>query len=182
MFRRKRSDTEVGTLRRKYGDDFAPEFRSDAHLSTVLQETGAESLSQLLRRKGNGTMAAWHKVFISFAIEDRWAKEYLIGQAKNNKSPFTFTDMSINEPFSEKWKTQCREVIKGCDGVIALISKRTRNADGARWEIRCAVEERIPLIGVHISADDKGAIPTELQGKRIIEWTWPGIANFLDRL
>lgn len=182
MFRRKRSDTRVGSLRNLYGEDFAPEFRSDAYLRTVLRATGADSLSELVRRKGKGSMASWHRVFVSFAIEDKWAKEYLIGQAKNNRCPFTFTDMSINEPFSEKWKTQCRDVIAGCDGVIALISKRTRNADGARWEMKCAVEERVPIIGVHISSDDKGAIPTELQGKRVIEWTWDGIANFLGRL
>ena len=46
--RRKRSDTLVGTLRNEYGEDFAPGFRSDAELGTVLRETGKESLSELL--------------------------------------------------------------------------------------------------------------------------------------
>jgi len=49
--RRKRSDTLVRTLRREYGDDFADDFRSDATLGTVLDETGAESLSELLHRR-----------------------------------------------------------------------------------------------------------------------------------
>lgn len=121
-------------------------------------------------------------IFISFAIEDEWAKRYLIGQAKNDNSPFAFTDMSIKEPFDEKWKTHCREVIKGCDGVIALLSTHTRFADGARWEIKCAVEEEVPIIGVHTKKDEKGAIPQELQGQKVIEWTWPGIKNFLNSL
>ncbi len=101
------------------------------------------------------------RIFISFAIEDEWARDYLVGQ---------------------KWKTQCRERVRGCDGVIALLSKKTRNADGARWEMQCAVEEGVPIIGVHIHADDKGAIPPELAGKRVIEWTWPGIDRFLNSL
>jgi hypothetical protein len=47
--RHKRSDTLVRTLRDEYGDDFASDFRSDATLGTVLNETGARSLSDYLR-------------------------------------------------------------------------------------------------------------------------------------
>jgi hypothetical protein len=90
--------------------------------------------------------------------------------------------MSIKEPFDQRWTTNCRNVITGCDGVIALLSKNTRFAEGARWEMQCATEEKIPIIGVHVKSDDKGAVPTELAGKRVIEWTWDGIANFLNRL
>jgi hypothetical protein len=49
--RRKRRDTLVGTLRDEYGDDFAAGYRSDAQLGTVLDEEGAESLRELLRRR-----------------------------------------------------------------------------------------------------------------------------------
>lgn len=48
--RRKRSDTLVGTLRQEYGDDFANGYRRDARLGTVLDQEGADSLSELLRR------------------------------------------------------------------------------------------------------------------------------------
>ena len=33
----KHSDTQVGTLRKTYGDDFAQGYRADAHLGTVLK-------------------------------------------------------------------------------------------------------------------------------------------------
>ena len=46
---RKRSDTRVDTLRKTYGDDFLPDFRGDAHLGTVLDETGANSLTELVK-------------------------------------------------------------------------------------------------------------------------------------
>ncbi len=122
------------------------------------------------------------RIFISFAIEDEWAKNHLVGQAKNDKSPFEFVDMSVKQAWDNTWKTNCRTRIKGCDGVIALLSKKTWNAAGAKWEMQCAVEEGIPIIGVHIKSDDKGAIPSELAGKRVIEWTWPGIKSFIDSL
>ena len=49
--RRKNGATLVGTLRNIYGDDFAPGVRSDTKLDTLLDRTGADSLSNLLRRR-----------------------------------------------------------------------------------------------------------------------------------
>ncbi len=46
--RRKRSDTRVGTIEQQYGVDFG--VRSDMELGTLLRQTGAESLSDLLDR------------------------------------------------------------------------------------------------------------------------------------
>ncbi|NJM73956.1 MAG: hypothetical protein HC862_29770 [Scytonema sp. RU_4_4] len=122
------------------------------------------------------------RIFISFAVEDSNARDFLVGQARGERSPFEFMDMSVKQPWDNAWKTNCRRKIKGCDGVIALLSKKTWNADGARWEMKCAAEEGIPLIGVHIYKDDKGAIPPELAGHKVIEWTWVGIASFINGL
>jgi hypothetical protein len=127
-------------------------------------------------------MATKNRIFISFAIEDERSRDFLVGQARLDDSPFEFVDMSVKEPWSDSWKSRCRSKIKGCDGVIALLSTDTMQAEGARWEMRCAVEEGIPIIGVHIYKDDKGVVPPELKGKKIIEWTWPGIAAFIDSL
>ena len=93
------------------------------------------------------------RLFICFAIEDEQYRDLLKGQALNVKVSFSYTDMSVKEPWDDKWKTRCRTRIKGCDGVIALISKHTRNADGAKWEMQCANEEGVRMIGVHIHKD-----------------------------
>ena len=128
-------------------------------------------------------MATKNRIFISFAIKDKWAKEYLVGQAKNAKSPFEFVNMSINEPFDEKWKTQCRSRIKGCDGMIAFVSKNTANADGAKWEVKTAKEEKVPVIALYTTADNRPALlPSEYSGVKIVGWTWPNIKAFLDTL
>ena len=49
--RQKRSDTLVRTLREEYGDSFAPGYRSDAKLGTVLKNEGAPSLDRLLKKR-----------------------------------------------------------------------------------------------------------------------------------
>jgi hypothetical protein len=179
MFRRKRSDTRVEALREQYGDNFAPGFRRDAHLGTVLRETGAGSLSELLR----GGTSAMKRVFISFAMEDKFARDNLVFQAKRQENvPFDFMDLSVKTPWDSEWKTNCRTKIKGCDGVIAFISRNTCNADGACWEIKCAKEEGIPIQGFWVHKDDKSAKPSVLGNTAVVEWTWPNIKNFLGSL
>ena len=48
--------------------------------------------------------------------------------------------------------------------------------------MKCANEEEIPMIGVHIYKDDNGAAPTELSGYKAIEWSRPGIESFINAL
>jgi hypothetical protein len=47
--RRKNGNTRVDTLRRTYGDDFAPGVRGDMKLENLLRRAGADSLSDLLK-------------------------------------------------------------------------------------------------------------------------------------
>jgi hypothetical protein len=49
--RKKRSDTLVRTLREEYGEGFAPGYRSDTKLETVLKKEGVETLDQLLKKE-----------------------------------------------------------------------------------------------------------------------------------
>lgn len=122
-------------------------------------------------------------VFISFAIEDVEYRDHLVNQARNNRSPFDFVDMSVKKKWKQsEWQKRCRTKIKRCDGVIALLSKNTYQAGGARWEMKCAREEGVKIIGMHIRKNDKGATPPELQGKRVITWSWDNLEKFVNNL
>jgi len=48
-YRKKRSDTKMGSIERKYGKDFG--VRSDAKLGNYLKDKGYGSLSELLRNE-----------------------------------------------------------------------------------------------------------------------------------
>lgn len=128
------------------------------------------------------TLSTKKRVFISFAMEDERQRDFLVGQARLEKSPFEFVDMSVKEPWNEKWKTNCRTKIKGCNGVIALISKNTAKADGAKWEIKCAKDEKIPIVGMYAYSDDRATAPAELGSTRIMTWTWDNMKTFIDGL
>jgi hypothetical protein len=123
------------------------------------------------------------RIFISFAIEDKKYRDFLVAQAKNEKSPFSFVDMSVKQPWDEEiWKQKCRTRIKSCDGMIVLLSKNIWHSSGARWEMKCAQEESISTIGMHITKSDRGAIPPELEGKKIIPWSWRDLGRTVDGL
>jgi hypothetical protein len=123
------------------------------------------------------------RIFISFAMEDKTLRDFLVGQSRNENSPFEFVDFSVKEPWDNNWKTNCRSRIRGCDGVVALISRSTAKADGALWEIKCAQEENIPLIGVYCYSDNRPSVlPGILANTKVIDWSWNGIAKFIGSL
>lgn len=119
------------------------------------------------------------KIFISFALEDHPSRDTLIAQAKAAKSPFEFVFMPNKQPWIPMWKGKCRTVIRGCHGLVALLSTRSKNAEGVPWELECAREAAIPMLGVYINKADKSTPPAELSESRVIEWTWDEIAKFL---
>ena len=128
-------------------------------------------------------MAQNKRIFIAFAVEDKFARDNLVFQAKyQREAPFDFVDMSVKEPWDSAWKTNCRTKIRGCDGVIAFISRNTPEADGACWEIKCAKEEGIPLRAVWVHSDDHCCKPKELGSTSVVNWTWDNIATFIDSL
>ena len=122
------------------------------------------------------------RIFISFAIEDERLRDFLVGQSRNDNSPFEFVDMSVKEPWDSMWKTRCRTKIKGCDGMIAIITKNTKNASGQLWEINCAKDENIPCLGIWGYQDQTCEIPREITPLVVRNWTWINIKNWLERL
>ncbi|WP_292502146.1 TIR domain-containing protein [Mesorhizobium sp.] len=128
-------------------------------------------------------MARNHRIFISFAIEDEWARTRMVGQARNERTPFEFVDMSVKRPWDEAWKTQCRTRIKGCDGMIAMVTKNTAKADGQLWEVRAALQEGVPVLGVYATQDNRPySLPSEFRYVQVVGWTWDNVSSFLEDL
>lgn len=123
------------------------------------------------------------RIFISFAIEDKNLRDLLKGQSKNSSNNIEFVDMSVKQPWDFKWKTNCRRRIKGCDGMISIITKNTKNASGQIWEMSCATQEGIPIFGVYGNDEHLGIkIPNECRYVRLMDWTWSNISNWINSL
>ena len=123
------------------------------------------------------------RIFISFAIEDENLRDFLRGQSRNTNSPFEFVDMSVKQPWDSQWKTKCRTRIRGCDGMISIITRNTKKADGQIWEINCAIDEGIPLLAIYGNKDHIGAtIPNECGYLPVVDWNWEKISAWIKQL
>jgi hypothetical protein len=121
------------------------------------------------------------RIFIAFAIEDKTSRDFLVGQAKNDSSPFEFVVMYVKTPWETDWESKCRTKMKGCDGVIALISKSTPSATGQLFEIKTAEDEKIPIMYMY-STSDRSSLPYPLSARVINVWSWANIKSFLNKL
>jgi len=117
-------------------------------------------------------------IFVAFPIEEEMARNHLKGQSLNTRSPFDYIDMSVKEPYDSGWKEKVRARIKRSHGVIAMISKHSTNSTGQKWEIQCAKDEGVPVIGIRIRSEDTTSMP----GINTYVWTWANIAKFIDQL
>lgn len=120
-------------------------------------------------------------IFIAFAKENESARNLFTGQRLHTRTPFTFVDMSVKEPYKEEWKDRVRTRVRRSDGVIALISSYTPRATGQLWEIKCAVEEGKSILGLWIE-DGYRTKPAEMGAAPVKAWTWDNVASFIDSI
>ncbi len=121
------------------------------------------------------------RIFIAFAKEDERIRDLIKGQSLHADTDFEYVDMSVKDPYDSEWKTRVRTRIRSSDGVIALLSENSPSADGELWEIKCAIEEEKPLVGLYIYKEDRTK-PDIMNGQKCIVWTWDGLTEFIDSL
>lgn len=77
------------------------------------------------------------------------------------------------------------ETVRGCDGVIAIISESIVRADGQVWELRCAYDSGLPVLLVFAKeAEDmrEKDLPELIREKDIAKWDEMVISMFLNKL
>jgi hypothetical protein len=109
-------------------------------------------------------------------MEDERIRDLIKGQSLHTKTPFEYTDMSVKEAYTSEWKERVCTRIRRSDGVLVIVSKNSPSSSGQKWEIQCAKDEKKPFRGIRAYKDDR----TELTGVYTMDWTWDGIANWID--
>ena len=120
-------------------------------------------------------------VFIAFSMDDEKTRNLSTGQRVHSETPFEFIDLSVKERYESDWKTKVTTRIRRSDGVIALISSNTPTSSGQIWEMKTAVAEGKPLLGVWIE-DGYTTKPVEMGSAACKTWTWENVTNFIDSL
>lgn len=119
------------------------------------------------------------KVFISFEYEsDRALKDLLIGQSRNDESPFEVIDGSLKEAAPENnWEEKAEGRIKIVDIVIVLVGATTHKAPGVKKEI--AIARRLKIRIVQIIGYKDGKHKRVPNAGRLYHWTWDNLQKIL---
>lgn len=121
------------------------------------------------------------RAFISFQMEDRWSRDFLVQHSRDKDTSIDFIDYSVHDPFDEKWTTNCRARIAQTKGTIVMIGAGTAKAEAVLWEIVETSRQGHPMFGIQISSGKTHPIPAGLPASRIIHWDFDEIVNELKR-
>jgi len=120
------------------------------------------------------------KVFISFDFDnDKALKEFMVGQAKLEDSPFEVSDYSLKEAAPEKdWLDRARSAIGRAEVFIIMLGSKTKNASGVLKELKIADEKgknKFQIVGYRDGSED-WAVPG---GGRVYRWNWDNLKKLL---
>jgi len=118
--------------------------------------------------------------FISFDFDnDKTLKDFMIGQAKLEDSPFKVTDHSLKEAAPEKdWLEKATAAIKRADVFIVMLGPKTKTASGVLKEVKVANDEKktkFQIIG-YKNGKSEWAVP---DGGRTYSWSWENLKKLL---
>lgn len=120
------------------------------------------------------------RVFVSFDFDkDKALKDFIIGQSKNEDSPFEVSDYSLKEAEPEKeWLEKARAAISRAEVFIVMLGSNTRKASGVLKEVKIAKEldkKRFQIIGYKNGTED-WAVP---DAGRTYSWSWENLKKLL---
>ena len=119
------------------------------------------------------------RAFVSFDFDnDRTLKDFIIGQARLQDSPFDVVDTSLKEAAPMKtWEDKARVAIKRSDIVLVMVGPNTHKASGVLKEVAMARDEGIPIVQVIGYKDGNyTAVPN---AGRLYAWSWDNLKRLL---
>ena len=122
------------------------------------------------------------RVFISFDYDhDADLKNLLVGQARNEDSPFEIADWSIKEELACDWKEKVRERIRNVTYVIVICGEHTDTASGVSTELRITQDESKYYFLLWGRPDKHCVRPTAAStNDKIYECTWKTLGSLLN--
>jgi hypothetical protein len=119
------------------------------------------------------------RAFISFQMEDKWARDFLVQHAKDENNDIEFSDYSVQDPFDSKWKTECAKRISATKGTIVMVGPTTYLSEAVLWEIAETIKQGHYIFGIQINKDKTHSIPNGLPSGNVIRWDFQQIAKWL---
>lgn len=121
------------------------------------------------------------RCFISFDYDhDLDLKNLLVGQSKNDDSPFEISDWSIKEA-SDEWESEARDRVRHSDQVIAICGHHTDTAVGVSKELKIVQAEDKPYFLLAGRSEGNNKKPASAKSSdKIYKWTWDNLKKLID--
>jgi hypothetical protein len=121
------------------------------------------------------------RIYTAFDYEhDEFLRTALVGQSKNEDSPFEICDWSVKEPFTGDWKKKAHERIKKCGQMIVLCGEHTHTATGVAAELEIAQEEKLSYFLLAGYSDKTCTKPTTAKSTdKVYKWTWDNLKKLI---
>lgn len=122
------------------------------------------------------------KTFISFDYDnDSDLKLLLVGQAKNENTPFEIYDSSVKEELSGDWKEKVKNKLRNLDLMIVICGEKTNTASGVSSELKMAKELGLPYFLLWGRNGKTCTKPTSADDEdKIYEWTWDNLKALIN--
>lgn len=120
------------------------------------------------------------RVFISFDYDnDLSQKNLLVGQAKNDGSPFEIADWSVKNHIDVNWKGVVKERMQSVGVVCVLCGKNMGTASGVNEELKIAqaIDKDYFLLEAYTGDCSKPAAATSTD--KLYKWTWENLKNLV---
>jgi len=121
------------------------------------------------------------RVFISFDYDhDSDLKNLLVGQSKNEDSPYEIADWSVKEELSGDWKAKVREKIRKVYVVAVICGEYTDTATGVSTEVKIVQEKDIPHFLLWGRSGKTCKKPKSAKSSdKIYKWTWDNLKKLI---
>ena len=121
------------------------------------------------------------RVFISFDYDnDEDLRNLLVGQARNEDSPFEIADWSVKEPMAGDWKEKVRWRIRRTDLTIVICGHDTHNATGVAVELSITREEGNSYFLLRGRRNGPCYKPQSAHpNDKMYDWTWDNLKKLL---
>lgn len=122
------------------------------------------------------------RLFISFDYDhDEDLRTLLMGQAKNEDSPFEVADWSVKEAFQGDWQAKVRARIRQVGQVAVICGHHTASATGVSAEVMIARDEDKPYFLLAGRASGTNEKPKgALAGDKVYDWTWENLKILIE--
>ena len=119
------------------------------------------------------------RAFISFDFDnDKYLKDFMVGQARLPDSPFDIIDTSLKEAAPMKtWEDKARAAIVRSDIVIVMVGEKTHQAPGVQKEVQMARAAGIKIIQIiGYAGRNHKSVPG---AGETYAWNWDNLKNLL---